>query len=65
MCNAHKDKSGVYVVYELKYGRIELVYIGTPGLINIVGMMNANEANLYNEIVNGIHFEAPRKLSWK
>ncbi len=26
VCNAPKDKSGVYIVYELKNGRIELVY---------------------------------------
>ena len=27
-CNAPTDKSGVYVVYALKNGKIELIYIG-------------------------------------
>lgn len=65
VCNAPKDKSGVYVVYELKYGRIELVYIGTSSTLNYDGVTNANEANLYDDIVNGIQFDAPRHWSWK
>ena len=28
VCNAPKDKSGVYVVYELVRGKVNLVYIG-------------------------------------
>jgi hypothetical protein len=33
VCNAPKDKSGIYLVYELKNGKIELVYIGSSGKI--------------------------------
>jgi hypothetical protein len=28
-CNAPKDKSGIYLVYALAEGQIELVYIGS------------------------------------
>jgi len=31
ICNAPTDKSGVYMVYALKNGRIELIYIGRSG----------------------------------
>lgn len=31
-CNAPDDKDGVYVVYELKNGRVNLVYIGSSGI---------------------------------
>lgn len=65
VCNAPKDKSGIFLVYELKYGRIELVYIGTSSILNYDGETNANETNLYNTIVNGIQFDAPRHWSWK
>ena len=31
VCNAPDDKDGVYLVYELKNGRVTLVYIGSSG----------------------------------
>lgn len=31
VCNAPTDKSGVYVVYALAKGKIELIYIGRSG----------------------------------
>ena len=33
VCNAPKNKSGVYIVYELKNGKIEMVYIGSSGKV--------------------------------
>jgi hypothetical protein len=32
VCNAPDDKDGVYVVYQLKGGHVDLVYIGTSGI---------------------------------
>lgn len=54
VCNAPKDKNGVFKVLELRNGRVNLVYIGY-----------SNSGGLYNEIVNGIHFDKnARKTGW-
>ena len=46
VCNAPKDKEGVFKVLELRNGKIKLVYIGY-----------SNSGGLFNEIVNGIHYD--------
>jgi len=54
ICNAPKDKDGIFKVLELRNGKINLVYIGC-----------SNSGGLFNEIVNGIHFDKnPRKIGW-
>lgn len=54
VCNAPKDKDGVFKVLELRNGKINLVYIGY-----------SNSGGLFNEIVNGLHFDKnPRKTGW-
>lgn len=54
VCNAPKDKDGVFKVLELRNGRVNLVYIGY-----------SNSGGLYNEIVNGLHYDKnPRKTGW-
>lgn len=54
VCNAPKDKDGVFKVLELRNGNINLVYIGY-----------SNTGGLFNEIVNGLHFDKnPRKIGW-
>jgi hypothetical protein len=67
-CNAPKDKSGVFLVYALKGGRIELVYIGSTAdsdqsdssWINDIGF-----SGLLEEIVKGTSFEEiPNNVSW-
>ncbi len=66
VCNAPKDKSGVYIVYELKNGKIELVYIGSSGKIQNNGTIKHRNGGLYDRIVNGHQFgKVPRKKSWK
>ena len=66
VCNAPKDKSGVYIVYELKNGRIELVYIGSSGKVLNNGTTKHRNGGLYDRIVNGHQFgKVPRKKSWK
>ncbi len=65
VCNAPKDKSGVYVVFELKNGRIELIYIGSSGKIRNDGNLKIRQGGLYDRIVNGKQFGQPRKISWK
>jgi hypothetical protein len=54
VCNAPKDKDGVFKVLELRNGKINLVYIGY-----------SNSGGLFNEIVNGIHYDRnSRKIGW-
>jgi len=54
VCNAPKDKDGVFKVLELLNGKINLVYIGF-----------SNSGGLFNEIVNGIHYDKnSRKIGW-
>jgi len=54
VCNAPKDKDGVFKVLELRNGKINLVYIGF-----------SSSGGLYYEIVNGLHFDKkPRKTGW-
>lgn len=52
-CNAPADKSGVYLVYELKNGRINLVYVGS-------GVKN----DLKQNIINGPKPANIRAQSW-
>ena len=55
VCNAPKDKEGFFEVVELRNGRVNTVYIGC-----------SNSCGLYDEIVNGMHYDKnPRKIGWK
>jgi len=54
VCNAPKDKDGIYKVLELRNGKISLVFIGY-----------SDSGGLFNEIVNGLHFDKnPHSLGW-
>lgn len=68
VCNAPTDKSGVYVVYALKRGRIELIYIGRSGKVRKDGTMFIRKSGLgglKDRLVNGRQFGTARKRSWK
>ena len=68
VCNAPTDKSGVYLIYQLKDGKIELVFIGRSGKKNLNGdllIRKSGLGGLKDRIVNGKQFGKPRKLSWK
>lgn len=54
VCNAPKDKDGVFKVFQLRNGKVGLVYMGY-----------SSSGGLFEEIVNGLHFDKnPRKLGW-
>lgn len=68
VCNAPTDKSGVYIIYALKGGRIELVYIGRSGEVKSDGTLFIRKAGiggLKDRLVNGKQFGEPRRNSWK
>lgn len=68
VCNAPHDKSGIYIVYALKGGKIDLVYIGRSGKKNNDGSIFVRKAGLggiRDRIVNGHQFgKIPRRISW-
>jgi len=68
VCNAPTDKSGVYIIYALKGGRIELVYIGRSGEVKSDGTLFIRKSGiggLKDRLVNGKQFGEPRRNSWK
>jgi hypothetical protein len=68
VCNAPADKAGVYIIYALKSGKIELVYIGSSGEITSDGKLPISTSGigrLKDELVNGKQFGEPRRSSWK
>ncbi len=65
VCNAPKNGIGVYLVYALKNGRIQLVYIGSSGKIQQNGKKKPGSQGLWEELVNGKQFGSSRKISWK
>lgn len=68
VCNAPTDKSGIYIVYALKNGKIELIYIGCSGKIDKSGSIFIRKAGLggiKDRLVNGHQFgKTPRRISW-
>lgn len=68
VCNAPTDKSGVYIIYALKGGQIELVYIGRSGEVKAdetLFIRKAGIGGLKDRLVNGKQFGEPRRISWK
>jgi len=68
VCNAPTDKSGVYIIYALKGGRIELIYIDRSGEVKSDGSLSIRKAGLgglKDRIVNGKQFGDARRYSWK
>lgn len=68
VCNAPTNSSGIYIVYSLKKGKTELIYIGRSGKIDSNGSMFIRKAGLggiKDRIVNGHQFgKIPRRISW-
>lgn len=68
LTNAPNDKSGVYIIYALKGGRIDLIYIGRSGEVKQDGTLFIRKAGLgglKDRLVNGKQFGEPRRNSWK
>ena len=68
VCNAPTDKSGVYIVYALKNGHIELVYIGCSGKKgkdSAISIRKSGLGGIKDRIVNGYQFgRISRRISW-
>lgn len=67
VCNAPADKSGVFIVYTLKKGRIDMVYIGRSEELMLEGKIFVNKdglGGLKDILINGEQFGKPRHESW-
>jgi len=65
VCNAPLDKDGVYLIYELKNGKIDLVYIGSSGKKLSDASIKTRIGGIRDRIINGHQFgKTPRKRSW-
>lgn len=68
LCNAPTDKSGIYIVFDLKNKNNELIYIGRSGKLQKDGTMFIRKTGLggiKDRIVNGHQFgKIPRRKSW-
>ncbi len=67
VCNAPTNKNGVILVYALKKGKVELIYIGSTGKFEKDGSVAVNTEGLggiKDNIINEIHFGKPRETSW-
>ena len=64
VCNAPKNGLGVYIVYALKNGKIELIYIGSSGKVKQNGSAKIRKGGIHDRLVNGKQFDKPRKTSW-
>lgn len=66
VCNAPADKGGVFVIYALKKGRVELIYIGHVGKVEKDGTFSLKKGGLKDEIINGQQFgKTPAHIAWK
>ena len=59
VCNAPKDSCGVFLVYKLAHGRVELVYIGSTREVSATSC----KTGLFDNMVNEPDFNAiPGKI---
>ncbi len=65
VCNAPKNGIGIYLVYALKNGRIELIYIGSSGKVKQNGTRKVRIGGICDRIINGKQFGGSRKQTWK
>ena len=64
ICNAPKSGIGIYLVYALKNGKIELFYVGCTGKISQDGMIKTRKGGIYDRLVNGKQFGEIRSRAW-
>jgi len=68
VCNAPSNKSGIYLVYALGNGKVDLIYIGRSGKVTKDGKMFVRKTGLggiKDRLINGYQFgKIPRRKSW-
>lgn len=64
VCNAPKDCSGLYVIYALEKGRVNLIYIGISGLKGKDGKISHRKDGLRGRFLTGKTKKVLRKTYW-
>ena len=64
VCNAPKDCSGIYMVYALEKGKVNLIYIGISGRIGKDGNIVHRKDGLRGRFLTGKQFGGLRKITW-
>lgn len=69
VCNAPRDKSGIYIVFGYKHLEKNLIYIGRSGKLdkdNKMFIRRTGLGGMKDRIVNGHQFgKVPRRISWQ
>tara|TARA_R110002072_G_scaffold301970_5_gene483149 strand:+ start:26 stop:451 length:426 start_codon:yes stop_codon:yes gene_type:complete len=65
VCNAPNNGIGVYLIYALKNGKIDLVYIGSSGKITNDGKVKVRIGGMCDRLINGKQFGGYRRNTWK
>jgi hypothetical protein len=68
VCNAPRDHFGVFLVYALRKGKVELVYVGKSGF-HVTGAKAVLDTSMHDglreNLIEGLHFdETKRKNCW-
>lgn len=68
VCSAPSNQFGVFLVYALQKGRVELIYIGKTGFELLIKNPKVDEVikdGLRENLIDGLHFdETKRKYCW-
>ena len=64
VCNAPNDKAGVYIVYALKRGQVEMRYIGRSGVVKDNGTLFIRQGGIKDRLVNGKRDGELRRNFW-
>jgi|SRR5450432_1298420 len=64
VCNAPKDKAGIYIVYAIKNKKKELVYIGRSGKVKSDGSLFIRRGGIWNRLVYGKRDGEARRNFW-
>ena len=64
VCNAPKSCSGLYIVYALEKGKVNLIYIGISGRKGPDGKIKHRQDGLRGRFVTGKQFGGLRKVTW-
>jgi hypothetical protein len=64
VCNAPKNCSGLYIVYALERGKVNLIYIGISGRKGPDGKIKHRKDGLRGRFLTGKQFGGLRKITW-
>lgn len=64
VCNAPNSCSGIYLIYALEKGNVNLIYIGISGRSSIDGNIIHRKDGLKGRFLTGKQFGGLRKITW-